>query len=176
MDTKEVWDWTKSIVLAILIALLIKTFLFNSTYVLGNSMYPTLHERDRLFTSKVGYYIGEPRKGDIVVLKAPDDPSKDYIKRVVGTKGDFIEIKDGKIYVNGELLNEYYLVEGSYTYTYEASTWEVPDGYIFVLGDNRDKGESKDSRSFGNVSIDQVKGKAIFRYYPFNARFGFLYP
>ncbi|MTI49378.1 signal peptidase I [Sporosalibacterium faouarense] len=175
MDKKEAWDWIKSIGLALIIAVLIKTFLLNTTYVLGSSMYPTLHEKDRLFTNKVGYYIGEPKRGDIIVLKAPDDPEKDYIKRVVGLAGDKVEITDGKVYVNGEELKEKYLTEGSYTYTEATSKWDVPEEYIFVMGDNRNKRASNDSRSFGSIPIDTVKGKAFFRYYPFGDRFGSLY-
>ena len=172
---KEIYEWIKSIALAIIIAVLIKTFLFNTTYVLGYSMYPTLHERDRLFTNKVVYMIGEPKKGDIVVLKAPDDPDKDYIKRVIGVAGDKVEIIDGKVYVNGEMLNEEYISEEAYTYTYNESVWEIPKGYVFVLGDNRNKGASKDSRYLGLISIDAIKGKAVYRYYPFDNRFGSLY-
>ncbi|MGF7056370.1 signal peptidase I [Brassicibacter mesophilus] len=172
---KEIYEWIKSIALAVIIAVLIKTFLFNTTYVLGYSMYPTLHERDRLFTNKIVYMLGEPKKGDIVVLKAPDDPDKDYIKRVIGVSGDKVEIIDGKVYVNDEVLNEEYISEEAYTYTYEDSVWEVPEEYVFVLGDNRNKGASKDSRYLGLISIDSIKGKASYRYYPFDSRFGSLY-
>lgn len=171
---KEVIEWVKSIALAVVIALIIKTFIFNTTYVLGNSMFPTLHERDRLFTNKISLYFSEPRRGDIVVLKAPDDPDKDYIKRVIGVGGDTVEIKDGKVYVNGKVLNEKYIVKGLYTHVYELNYWEVPDGYLFVLGDNREEGASKDSRYFGCIPVSSIKGKANFRYFPFDKRFGQL--
>jgi len=175
MNFREVWEWAKSIGLAIIIALVIKAFIFNTTYVLGSSMYPTLHEKDRLFTNKVVYYIGEPDRGDIVVLEAPDDPEKDYIKRVIGIGGDTVEIDNGKVYVNDVAIDEEYLPDGSYTYTYDTSKWEVSLGRVFVLGDNRDKRASKDSRYFGTISVDSIEGKAFFRYFPFDNRFGSLY-
>ena len=174
MNTKEAWEWIKSIALAIIIAILIKTFLFNTTYVLGYSMYPTLHERDRLFTSKVEYYVDDPHRGDVVILKAPDDPDKDYIKRVIGLAGDVIELKDGKVLVNDVVLEEKYIDEGAYTYPYTLTKWEVPKDYVFVLGDNRGKGASKDSRFLGCIALDSIKGKAFFRYFPFDDRFGGL--
>jgi len=171
---KEVLEWMKSIAIAVIIAVLIKTFLFNTTYVIGYSMYPTLHEKDRLFTNKIAFILGEPKRGDIVVLKAPDEPNKDYIKRVIGIAGDKVEILDGNVYVNGDKLTEDYIEEGSYTYTYDENSWEVKEGYVFVLGDNRSKGASKDSRYLGLISVDDIKGKASYRYFPFDSRFGSL--
>ncbi|MFS8541409.1 MAG: signal peptidase I, partial [Tissierellales bacterium] len=91
-NNSEAIEWIKSILLAIIIAVFIKTFLFNTTYVLGNSMYPTLHERDRLFANKIPLYFSGPERGDIVILKAPDDPDKDYIKRVIAIGGDTVAI------------------------------------------------------------------------------------
>jgi len=172
---KEIFEWLKSIAFAVVIAILIKTFLFNTTYVLGYSMYPTLHERDRLFTNKIAYRISDPKPGDIVVLKAPDDPDKDYIKRVIGIEGDTVVIMDGKVYVNGEIYKEYYISEDSYTHSYENSSWKVGKGYLFVLGDNRNKGASKDSRYLGLITMDSIKGKATYRYFPIDSRFGSLY-
>ncbi len=169
---KETIEWIKSISLAVVIAVLIKTFIFNTTYVLGNSMYPTLHEKDRLFANKISLYFSSPSRGDVVVLKAPDNPSKDYIKRVIGLDGDIVEIKDGKVYVNGELLKEDYIEKDSFTHIYGESYWEVPKGQVFVLGDNRDEGASKDSRYFGCVSLKSIKGITGFRYFPFDNRFG----
>lgn len=168
----EAAEWIRSIGIAIVIAFFIKTFIFNSTYVLGNSMYPTLHEKDRLFAVKLTLYFSEPNRGDIIVLEAPDDPKKDYIKRVIGISGDKVQIRDGKVYLNDELLVEKYLDEDSFTMVYNVDTWIVPDGQVFVLGDNRDEGASKDSRYFGCVAIDSVKGITEFRYYPFDEGFG----
>jgi signal peptidase I len=172
---KEIYEWIKSIALAVIIAVLIKTFLFNTTYVLGSSMYPTLQERDRLFTNKIVYLFSKPQRGDIVVLKAPDDPEKDYIKRIIAVEGDTLEIKKGKVYVNGELLVEDYIpkdpVTNEYIETLGNVKVKVPKGHVYVLGDNRHKGKSKDSRYLGPIPIRSIKGKACFRYFPFS-RFG----
>lgn len=168
----ETMEWVKSIVTAIIIAVLIKTFVFNSTYVLGNSMYPTLQEKDRLFALRVPLYFAGPEKGDVIVLEAPDNAEKDYIKRIIGLEGDRVEILDGKVYLNGELLIEPYIDHDSYTHVYYENTWVVPPGQAFVLGDNRAEGASKDSRYFGFIPIKSVKGVTGFRYYPFDNRFG----
>lgn len=170
----ETMEWVKSIFFAVIVAILIKTFIFNTTYVLGSSMYPTLHEKDRLFTNKISLYFSNPDRSDIVILKAPDNPSKDYIKRVIALAGDTVEIKDGKVYLNGEILEEDYIAENAYTHTYDEDTWLVPKGYVFVLGDNREEGASKDSRYFGCIPVESIKGKANFRYFPFGDRFGKL--
>lgn len=168
----EILEWIKSIGIAVTVAIIIKTFVFNSTYVLGNSMYPTLHEKDRLFAVKVPLYFEGPERGDVIVLEAPDNENKDYIKRVIGIGGDKIMISDGRVYLNDELLIEDYIEEDSYTQIYSIDTWVVPEGQIFVLGDNREEGASKDSRYFGCVSLDSVKGITGFRYFPIDKRFG----
>ncbi len=168
----ETIEWIKSIITAVVIAILIKTFIFNTTYVLGNSMFPTLHEKDRLFANKVSLYFSGPARGDIVVLEAPDEVKKDYIKRVIGIEGDIVEIKDGQVYLNGEVLEEAYLDDDAYTHIYDESYWEIPKDSLFVLGDNRNPGASKDSRVFGYVSASTIKGVTGFRYFPINDRFG----
>jgi len=168
----EAMEWVKSIVFAIVIALIIKTFVFNTTYVLGNSMYPTLHEKDRLFALKIPLYFHGPSRGDVIVLEAPDNPTKDYIKRVVGIQGDKVEIIDGDVYVNDEIIQEDYLIGDPYTHTYIESSWVVGEDEVFVLGDNRDEGASKDSRYFGTINISKIKGVTEFRYYPIDNRFG----
>ena len=168
----ETIEWIKSIVTAIVIAVLIKTFVFNSTYVLGNSMYPTLKEKDRLFAVRVPLYFSGPSRGDVVVLEAPDDADKDYIKRVIGLEGDKIKISEGKVYLNDEILIEPYIDEDSFTHIYNEDTWLVPAGQAFVLGDNRLEGASKDSRYFGSIPLDSIKGVTGFRYYPIDKRFG----
>lgn len=174
MDVKkEILEWAKCIIISIIVALVIRTFVFNSTKVIGSSMYPTLEENDRLFSNKIVYMVGEAKRGDIVIIKAPDDPKKDYIKRVVGVEGDKVEIIDGLVYLNGKELKEDYIEIGSFTETHVDSSWEVPKDHIFVLGDNRAPGASKDSRSFGIIDKDSVKGKASLRYYPID-KFGML--
>ena len=170
MEENNLKQYISTVLIAIIIALFIKTFLFSTTYVVGTSMYPTLHEGNMLFVNKIPLYFSEPNRGDIVVFKAPDNPRKDYIKRVVGVEGDTILIQDGKVYLNGEILEEDYIEEGVITKTYDEYKWEIPKNHIFVLGDNR--GASNDSRVFGLVPLDKVVGVANFRYYPFGEKFG----
>lgn len=170
----ELGEWLKSLVIAVIIAMFIKTFLFNTTYVLGNSMYPTLHEKDRLIANIFTLYTKGPKRGDIVLLDAPDVAHKKYIKRVIGLPGDTIEILDGRVYRNGKLLEEEYIEKNAYTHTYNEYKWEIKEGEVFVLGDNREEGASKDSRFFGTIEEDSIKGIAKFRFYPFDSRFGNL--
>lgn len=170
----DMMDWIKSISFAIIVAVFINTFLFNSTYVLGNSMQPTLHEKDRLFSVKVSLFFKGPERGDIVIIKAPDNDKKDYIKRIIGVEGDLVEIIEGRVYVNQKLLEEDYIEPDSYTHIYNIDTWEVAQGEVFVLGDNREKNASKDSRTFGTVDVKNVKGITGFRYFPIDDRFGSL--
>ncbi len=128
-------EWIKSILLAVIIALFIKSFVFNTTYVLGNSMYPTLHERDRLFANKIPLYFSSPNRGEIIVLKAPDIANKDYIKRVIGIEGgDTVAIIDGKVYLNGKLLEEDYIEEDVYTEVYGGKLLGSTRGPCICIG------------------------------------------
>lgn len=162
----EAIEWAKSIAIAVVLAFLLKTFVFNSTKVVGTSMFPTLSENDRVFVNKIVYDISEPQRGDIITLEAPDREDAEYIKRIIGLAGDTVEIKEGKVYVNGEQLVEDYIAEGAYTDAYDTSKWEIPEGYVFVMGDNRAFRASKDSRSLGLIEVDSIVGKASIRYFP----------
>ncbi|MDO5707381.1 MAG: signal peptidase I [Andreesenia angusta] len=131
-------------------------------------MFPTLHENDRIFVNKIVYRLKEPKRGDIITLHAPDRENTEYIKRIVGIPGDNIKIRDGKVILNGEVLKEDYIEPGSYTETHQGDEWNVPEGKVFVLGDNRAFGASKDSRSLGLIDSSEIVGRAGLRYYPFN--------
>lgn len=134
-------------------------------------MYPSLHDGDLLIASKVDYRVHAVDRGDIIILKDPMDPSRDFIKRVIGLPGDQILIRDRQVMVNGALLNEPYIKER----WVQTANWPVPtnpsrgesvpgDSY-FVLGDNRD--HSSDSRLFGYINKGQIDGKAVVRFWPF---------
>lgn len=180
------------IVIAFVIALLIKTFLLQAFYIPSASMEPTLKVGDRVLVEKLGYRWGEPGRGDVVVFERdlaaivsaveeenepfwddivnsfkslfgfPTGGKQDFIKRVIGVGGDSIEGKDGRVFVNGEQIEEPYLPEGTETSTFGPT--EVPQGEIFVMGDNR--GNSDDSRNFGPVPIDSVVGRAFILIWP----------
>ncbi|WP_331721876.1 signal peptidase I [Alkalithermobacter thermoalcaliphilus] len=165
---KEIIEWIKTIVISFILAMIITTFI-RPTLVKGYSMYPTLEENDYLLINRMAYRSDEPQRGDIVVFKShipgDDGKEKDLVKRVIGISGDKIEIVNGIVYVNNEELIEDY-INGDYTEGYVNVV--VPDGYVFVLGDNRPN--SMDSRhdSVGFVSMDEVVGKVFIRLYPFN--------
>ncbi len=158
----EIWDWTRSILIAIVLALLIRLFLFEVFVVEGRSMYPTLHETERLMVNKVVYHFDQPGYGDIVVFEF--EPGRDFIKRVIGLAGDRIEISSGRVFVNGELLDEPYLLTDMDLYDY--GPVEVPEDYYFVMGDYRQNSmDSRDPR-VGFVSREDLKGRAFFIFWP----------
>ncbi len=159
--TSEAKEWISAIAIAVILAVLIRMFLFETVLVQQTSMKPTLMEGDRLGLLKAAYFFSEPQSDDIVVIKISD--TKNYVKRVIAVGGDVIEIKNSTVYVNGEELNENYLPEGLVYSDFPATL--VKEGYIFVMGDNRPN--SVDSRYLGQISLDNVVGKVIFRFKPF---------
>lgn len=164
-------SWLRRLVIYIIIALLLRFFVFNITLVDGKSMYPTLDDGDRLITEKLSLNWRKVKRGDILVIHAPDKVNQNYIKRVVGIAGDHIELIDGKVYLNGEVLKENYIVDNP-TFPYRGiSSWDIQEGQVFVMGDNR--GASNDSRSFGPIDEKEVMGVSIFRLFPFS-KFGKL--
>lgn len=164
-------SWLRRLVIYILIALILRFFVFNITLVDGKSMYPTLDDGDRLITEKISLNWREVKRGDILVIHAPDKVNQNYIKRVVAVAGDRIELKDGLVYLNGEVLKEKYIVDNP-THPYRGvSVWDIKEGQVFVMGDNR--GASNDSRSFGPIDVKEVMGISIFRLFPFS-KFGLL--
>ncbi|MCM3759427.1 signal peptidase I [Alkalihalobacillus oceani] len=164
---KESWEWLKAVVVALVLAFLIRQFLFAPVIVDGESMLPTLENSDRLIVNKIGYVFGEPERFDIIVFHAP--AGKDYIKRVIGLPGDRVEYRDDTLYINGEPLEEPYLdelrplYEDGLTGDFELDG-VVPEDELFVLGDNR--WHSRDSRDIGTVHIDEVIGKANVVFWP----------
>ena len=170
---KELLDWTLSIVIAVVVALLLTNYVFQLVNVKGSSMEPTLHDGDFLYVHKLMY---KPEVGDIIVLDAPDDPEKFYIKRIVALEGQTVSIDlyDDKLYVDGEEVEEPYIDPKANWTEGSAEPYTVPKGHVFVLGDNRYTGGSKDSRSLGAIPIENITGKAMFRLFPFD-NFGGLY-
>lgn len=167
----EAWEWGKALLIAVALAVVIRYFLLTPIVVDGYSMMPTLHDKDKMIVNKIGYVLGEPERFDIIVFHAPE--KKDYIKRVIGLPGDTIEYKDDVLYVNGKAYEEPYLDENKKEYkkldpvgplTEDFKKEPVPEGHLFVMGDNRRS--SKDSRHIGFVSIDEVIGKTSLVLWP----------
>lgn len=151
----------ESVLPALIIVLVINVFLAQATRVEGQSMEPFLHDNQRLIIEKVTYRFHGPERGDIVVLRPPQQSSEPLIKRVVGLPGETLEIHDGQVYIDGEKADEPYLNQ---------PTWGtldpilIPEGHVFVMGDNRQA--SNDSRAFGVVAFDDIIGRAWMRYWP----------
>ena len=200
-STKNILEWIYCIVIAIVVALLIKFFLGTPTVVKQYSMYPTYKPNDRLILNRLER-SKMPKRGDVVTFEAPSkniygpgeydlnnpvakyayQPSNifnkftyyvleinktSYIKRVIAIEGDKVEIKDGKVYINNELLPEKYLAEGVKTeVTGVFNNFIVPKGYIFLMGDNRSG--SMDCRNFGCIPVEKIESKVVFRFWPFD--------
>jgi signal peptidase I len=129
----------------------------------GPSMRPTLVNGERLVVNKFIYRFKEPEKGEVLIFKYPKDPSRDFIKRVIAVAGDTIEIKDGRVFVNGQLQNESYILERTRG-SFPLST--VPQSTIFVMGDNRNNSEDSRFNDVGFVPLDMIKGKAMMVFWP----------
>ena len=133
----------------------------------GSSMDPTLNNGEFVLVNKLGYVLGKPERGDVIVFYFPRDPNQEYIKRLVGLPGDVIKVNDKVVTINGQQIQEDYIAAAP-LYNGE---WTVPDGHYFVLGDNRNN--SYDSHNWGPVPADYVVGKAILVYWPFK-NFGLI--
>lgn len=166
----ELRGWLKDIVLAVVIAFLMVVFLYQPVKVEGTSMQPELLDQERIFVNKFVYHFEEIHRGDIVVFWYPKDPSKSFIKRVLGVPGDVVSIRDGQVYINSQLVEERYVPQG-YQDVDSYPPVRVREGHYYVLGDHRNA--SNDSRSWGLVPRKYIYGKAVFRYWPVE-KAGFL--
>jgi signal peptidase I len=177
-EKNEFLEWFKAIVLAALFVIAIRTFIFTPLVVDGASMMPTYEDGDKVLVSKIGTDISDFERFDVIVFKYSEQ--KNYIKRIIGLPGDHVAYKDDTLYINGEKYEEPYLDlyksqlldHGTlnYDFTLEELTdlSTIPNGYFFVLGDNRRKSSDSRDPRVGLISIDQVIGKATIRYYPFD--------
>lgn len=177
---KELRDWVIAIAIAVIVALLIRNFVFTLVTVEGRSMEPSLSSGDRLYVNRFFY---SPQKGDVVIFRPASDPDRPYVKRVIATEGDtiYIDFETGDVYVNDEIIDEPYINNpttrtGSYIMELIANgqySRENPivieEGHMFVMGDNRNN--STDSRIIGQIPEDEIIGGAVFRFWPLN-KFG----
>ena len=203
---KNILEWIYCIIIAVVIAILIKYFVGTPTIVKQTSMWPTLEQNDRLILNRLPRTFGEmPERGDIITFEAPsnnatgltaeeiDNPiakydnepttwwgkftyhvleigKESYIKRVIALPGEHVEIKDGKVYINGEELDEPYLTDDVITEpTGVLNDFIVPKNTVFAMGNNREG--SKDCRAFGCIPLERIESKVVIRFWPLN-KFG----
>jgi signal peptidase I len=160
---EELLAWVKTLLSAAVYAILIVTFGFQVARVEGQSMAPTLEDQDRLIVNKLVYRIGEPRRGDIVMLYYPLNPDKSFVKRVIAEETDSVRIVDGRVYVNDVPLHDDY-VPTEYRSHDDWGPQVIPEGYYFVMGDHRNN--SSDSRHWGMVPKKYIIGKVQVRWWP----------
>ncbi|MBO8171051.1 MAG: signal peptidase I [Bacillaceae bacterium] len=170
---KNEWlEWGKSLVIALALALFIRSFLFAPFVVDGVSMLPNLKHGEKLIVNQVAYWFGEPERGDIIVFHYAHD--KDYIKRVIGLPGETVEVRDDTLYINGKIVKEPYIITEKDQYQRQGMSWtedfgpvKVPQDKLFVMGDNRPV--SDDSRDIGTIEMDRVVGRADLVFWPFSS-------
>lgn len=166
-------EWVIVVVGALVVALVIRAFLFQAFYIPSESMEPTLVERDRVIVNKLSYRLHDVNRGDLIVFKRPpSEPPTDIpelIKRVIGLPGETIEGRDGVVYIDGRRLVEPYMYDGPPFGSFGPVM--VPDDHVFVMGDNRNN--SRDSRMFGPIAEDSIVGRAFVLVWP-PSRWSFL--
>ena len=162
---REILEWIVTILVAFVIAMIIRNFIFTVAMVDGESMMPTLTHGDRLIVWRLGY---EPEKSDIIVLQQEGKPP--YIKRIIATEGDVVNIDYNAhtVSVNGTILNEEYILEPTVLRGDVSFPLTVADNHVFVLGDNRNNSSDSRISSVGQVNEDDIMGKAVLRIFPFN--------
>ena len=155
--------WVRDVLISVAASFMIITFLYQPVRVEGTSMQPELRDQDRLFINKFAYRFENISRGDVVVFHYPRDPEKSYIKRVIALPGDTLRIEEGRVYVNGQRVEESY-VPRRYRDGRSMPEIIIPQGNYFVMGDHRSI--SSDSRDFGPVDRELIYGKAAFIYWP----------
>jgi len=161
-------EWVLAILAAVVISLFVRQFIFTTAVVSGPSMLPTLHDGDRVIINRISLRLGRPGRGDIVAFPYPIDPNDKYIKRIIGVPGDYMDVFDNLLYINGELWVDDFSPEGAFAAGDMRFPFTIGEGEYFLMGDNR--GNSKDSRfaSVGLIREENIIGKAWFRFIPLN--------
>lgn len=159
----EILEYVQAFAIAIVLAAFIITFIAQSFVVEGSSMEPSLHNRERLLVNKLVYRFKEPQRGDVVVFRYPANPKRKFIKRIIGVPGDIVEVRDGHVILNGQVLEEDYTMDLTFgTFGPEV----VPPGHYFVLGDNRNNSDDSRFPDVGFVPRANIVGKAFVTWWP----------
>ncbi len=163
------FDFLKTVIIIVVLAALIRQFVIQPFIVDGQSMEPNFQNNDYLITDKVSYRLHTPSRGEVVIFHPPDNPSVNYLKRVIGLPGDTIKISGGDVYVNGKKIKESYINNNEKTLSPNSGDVELTlkDKEYFVLGDNRN--HSRDSREIGPVPIENIVSRIWLRLFPFNS-------
>lgn len=165
----EVFIWVAEIAAVIFLAYFIIYYCIEKTTVIGSSMEPTLYANDSIIINKFAYRFSDPKRFDVIVFKQSGKEHSFYnIKRIIGLPGETILIKDGQIYINGEILEEIINIEEMVNYGLAAEEITLEENEYFVLGDNRNNSEDSRFASIGNITRDEIIGKAALRLSPFN--------
>lgn len=163
-------DIVEVIVFAVGIFFFVYLLIMRPHKISGQSMMPNFQNGEYLLTEKITYYQRNPERGDVVVFTAPTSDTDEFIKRVIAVPGETVSLKEGKVYVNGKLLDEDYIADSVYTsggnFLVEGAVFTVPEGEYFVIGDNRPN--SSDSRYFGPILKKAITGRAWVAYWPVN--------
>lgn len=160
------FEWVKTILISVFIAVFIKSFVLSTSIVEGESMAPTLKDGNRIIFNKFIYLIDKPKRGDIVIIKKP---SKSYVKRIIALPGETIEMKDGTLYINHEAYEQNFITDDLVKRTAPIDRTEVPPGSYYVMGDNRPiSKDSRDLSGFGFIKEEQIIGRSEIIFYPFD--------
>lgn len=170
----EVWEWAKALLIAAVLVLLIRWLIFAPFIVDGPSMEPNFHTGERLIVNKIIYSIRKPERGEVVVFHAP--AGIDYIKRVIALPGERVKVENNKVYVNGEELKEPYIQEAVEERAKNGQIYNspglaetiVPEGAVFVMGDNRPNSADSRMNNVGSIPYDKIVGRADIRFWPLN--------
>ena len=162
-------DFLKTVVIIVVLAALIRQFIIQPFIVDGQSMEPNFQNNDYLITDKISYRLHTPERGEVIIFHPPDNPSVNYLKRVIGLPGDTVKVSGGNVYVNGKKITEPYLKAGDTTLSPNTGDVEITlkDKEYFVLGDNRN--HSRDSREIGPIPQANIVSRIWIRLYPFNS-------
>lgn len=167
----ETWEWIKALVIAGVLVIIIRWFLFSPFIVSGDSMRPNFFDGERLIVNKIVYDIRSPKRGEVIVFHAPE--GKDYIKRVIALPGETVKVTGDKVFINGQEIDQPFIKEAieqankegkAYNTSPNFSETKVPDGEVFAMGDNRPN--SKDSRIIGPVPYNKIVGRAEVIFWP----------